>query len=205
VAGDGQSFSFSVTLTTTHPFYGFSLFLESSAANAFSVTGETAAGNSPITDPNFVGSFPVLLTTAANSSNFAYSSTGISNIAAGSYSIGTLTISVGSNVSHGSSTITTTTRVTGSEYNDVAGNIYPLPQATETVTVPEPTPVAAMAILAAFLYLPEGRRTIRRGKRVSPRVGAADEISSTAVFLCSDAVNFITGEPADGGGNSMSC
>jgi hypothetical protein len=152
-AGDGQSFSFEITLTTTHPFYGFSLYLESSVDNAFSVTGETAAATSPITDPNFVGSFPVYLTTAANSPDFGYSSTGVSNIAAGSYSIGTITISVASNVPHGTFTISTTTGVSGSECNDTQGDIYPLPQATETISVPEPQTLSATGLVALFLLL----------------------------------------------------
>jgi len=151
-AGDGQSFSFTVTLNTTHAFYGFSLYLESSAASSFSVTGETAATSSPITDPNFIGSFPVLLTTTANSPDFGYSSTGTTDISAGTYTIGTITIAVAASVPVGTFTINTTTGITGSEYNDAEGDIFLLPEATETVSVPEPTTAALIVcILAAIL------------------------------------------------------
>ncbi len=157
-AGDGQTFSFTLSLTTTHPFFGFSFYLDASAANSFSITGETAASASPIKDPNFVGSFPVLLSVSGNSPDFGYTSTGTTDIAAGTYTIGTVSVAVGPSVPRGTFTLTTTTGISGSEYNDAEGNVYDLPQATYTIAVPEPAAVAPLlCLMGAVLYRPRRR------------------------------------------------
>lgn len=159
-AGDGGTFSFNVTLNTSHPVYDFSLYLEASAASDFSVTKETVAGASPLTDNNFIGTYPVLLSTTANSPDFGYGASGTTDIPAGSYAIATLTITVGPSVPHGTFTISTTTGLSGSEYNDAEGNIYDLPQATETVSVPEAA--ASMPLLCLAMLLPISGRSPAR-------------------------------------------
>ena len=156
-AAAGGTFSFTVSLNTTHPFYGFDLYLDASAGNSFSVTGEGVAASSPITSSNFVGSFPVLLTTSGNSPDFGYSSTGTSDIAAGNYTIGTLTLSVGANVPKGSFIIDTTTGASGCEYGDIEGHTYQLPQASYTLSVPEPGGVPLALVLTASIVALQSR------------------------------------------------
>jgi len=161
IALPGQSVSFNVALDASEPFYGFSMYLDASAANAFNVTGQTSLNGNPITDPNFVGSFPTLIPTTGNSADLGYTSTGINDIAAGSYSIESLTISVGANVPPGIYTLATTTGVTGSEYNDAEGDEYDLPASSYTIYVPEPSTAALLGVVTLALF-PVRRPSRRR-------------------------------------------
>jgi hypothetical protein len=162
MAMPGQNFSFDVSLDATSPFFGFSLYLDSSAANDFNVVSQTTLPASPLTDPNFDGLFPYLIPTSGNSSDLGYTSNGTSDTAAGNYLIESVTMSVASGTPTGMYTFATTTGATGSEYNDAEGNEYDLPAASFTLNVSVPEPCTAAILGTAAL----GALAVRRRKAI---------------------------------------
>ncbi|HUB27725.1 MAG TPA: hypothetical protein VL992_20035 [Tepidisphaeraceae bacterium] len=155
----GQNFSFDVSLDASSPFFGFSMYLDSSTASEFNVVSQTTLAGSPLTDPNFTDDFPILLPATGNSSDLGYTSNGTSDTAAGDYGIESLTVSVPADLPTGQYTFTTTTGVTGSEYNDAETDEYDLPAATFTLTVAVPEPCTlAIAVGAAIGALAVRRR-----------------------------------------------
>src|SRR5690348_2715639 len=91
VAPNG-SFSVDVLLTTTHPFSGFSLYLNESTANTFNVTAESLPAGSPFApaDSNLTGSSPWSVPTSGSTFDFGYTS-GTNFAAANNLAVATLT------------------------------------------------------------------------------------------------------------------
>ncbi len=105
----GQSFSLNVALNSDVQLSGLSYYLQSSIDGKFSVLGETLDGNSPLTDPNFISTFPVLLS-SINSPDFGYGKQDAStNAAAGAYPINSLSLLVDATTLPGTYTIFTST------------------------------------------------------------------------------------------------
>jgi PEP-CTERM motif len=145
----GQSFNLNIGITAAQPFDGLSLYLLSSTASAFNVTGRSNvwSGTNALTDPSTADTSIVgFLPKTGQSKDFGYTSTTSTNSPAGTYAVETLTISTPANLTPGQYTISSQIGASGSELSDSSFNEFDFPQATFTVNVSAPEP-ASLALL----------------------------------------------------------
>jgi len=155
--GSSQSFNVTVQVTTTHPFSGFSLFLNSTASNLFKVTAVAPAAGSPFVAGDFAQSGgaapPWTIPSSGGSVDLGFSQVA-QNFAAGTYDVETLTIQP-QGLSTGQYSISTTTSTSFTQLvNGFPTDVLPRPPvATLTVNVPEPASLGVLGLAGVMMLV----------------------------------------------------
>ena len=155
----GQTFSLNVIIDNDVPTAGLTYYLSSNTSGLFSIVGRTVAGTNPYTDST--SSDAVLLAAASalldpqNNSDLGGTNDGSANAPAGTYVLGTLSLSASLATPEGSYTIFTTT---ASVNNIVADEFSIANSAAYIVNVAVPEPASLGIIGLAGLLM--GRRRV---------------------------------------------